>query len=72
MMHTQSGSNYTKVVPPKLMLVWEQCTKSMQGKIKAYKKLEMEIINNPIKLLESIKKRIVYIVMNIAMRCQLF
>jgi hypothetical protein len=37
-------------------LIWEQCSKSMQGKIEANEKFDSEIFKNPIKLLEIIKK----------------
>jgi hypothetical protein len=36
--------------------LWEQCAKGMQSKIESSEKFESEIKNNPIKLLECIKK----------------
>jgi hypothetical protein len=36
-------------------LIWEQCSKGMQGKIEANKKFEAENFENPIELLEIIK-----------------
>jgi hypothetical protein len=37
-------------------LIWEQCSKGMQGKIEANKNFESEIFKNPIKLLAIIKR----------------
>jgi hypothetical protein len=37
-------------------LIWEQCAKSMQGKIEANYDFESTIKGNPIKLLKIIKK----------------
>jgi hypothetical protein len=37
-------------------LIWEQCAKSMQGKIKATKDFESTIKGNPVELLKLIMK----------------